>query len=213
MTPQIGPTEGSAGPTAVIGWRFERLTKDLYGKPLTDDIAAVWNDAHMAVVTQPDLHAEDLPSDVHGVPMEVLRTRIGQGRGGAGDIQERFLEIVINLWPLASSGYVGAMSADAWAYTKKGVKAALQGLFHRVRATKVRIDVADDSDDEPFYDDRYVFEPDALDDIDRALDQLAANVISGGTVVRTTTTTSIWDRKSGAWVPQNRIETVTRVGP
>jgi hypothetical protein len=204
----------SETPTAVVGWYYGRVSPASGEWDEIDEVIdAAWKEADMAVITQHDVHADSPPPDVHGVPMDVLRARIGQGRGGAGDIQERFLEVVVNLWPLASSGYVGAMSADAWGYTKRGLKVALRRLFER-GATKVTINVADDARSDDYHDDSYIFEHDDASDIERAVEQLATGAAaSGGIEIRTTTTHSTWDKEAGTWMPQEEIVTLKRITP
>jgi hypothetical protein len=143
-----------------------------------------------------------LSDTVMGVPAEAIGGRM-RGGGGGGVAQEA-VQIFVNLWPLAAAGYVGAVSADAWGLTKKGIAAALKRLLGRT-AVEVAIEVADEGSG--LRDDIYAFDAKDVSDIDRALDAMVGNVVARALVDERTTIEYVWDGAADRWVPASRTRT------
>ena len=156
------------------------------------EVKAVWRDAGLFVLDG----SEPLPDVVQGVPAAAIWGRRG---GGSGGVTDEAIKVFLNLWPLAVAGYVGAVSADAWALTKKGVAVALKALLGD-RASEVTIKVADEGNG--LADDMYKFKSTDLRDVDRALDSMVDNVVVRATFEERTWTQYMWDGRLGLWVPR-----------
>jgi hypothetical protein len=102
---------------------------------------------------------------------------------------------------------VGAISTDAWDYTKKRLAAALKRLLGS-KVQKVTIEVADEGGG--LQDDTYEFVTDDLAHIDRAVDAMAGNVVARGAIEQRRTIEYRWDAANGGWIPVRRVDTTTR---
>ncbi|MBJ7593769.1 MAG: hypothetical protein JF886_02730 [Candidatus Dormibacteraeota bacterium] len=160
------------------------------------DVEAAWRDAGLVVVDREG----DLPGVLRGVPAAAIWRRRGGGAGGG--VEQQALQIFLNLWPLAVAGYVGAVSADAWTLTKRGVSGALKKLLGST-ASKVTVKVADDGDG--LTDDMYEFKASDLLDVDRALDAMVEKVMFRASVAERKWMQYIWDGARGKWVPDPRF--------
>jgi hypothetical protein len=189
----------------VIDWQTIGLSPTDDVKAVGAEVSAILEDAGLVVASKLLSGYDDKEGEVKGVPKQAIGSR--RTGGGAG---QDALELVVRLWPLFLDGYVGAMSQDAWEFTKRGVKASLHALFKR-HAAKVFIQVAD-QDTSGLNDDHY-YEFDASDaaDIDRAVDEMAENELHFDIEERVTSITSIWDAKAKRWRPKEKIKRVRRV--
>jgi hypothetical protein len=166
------------------------------------EIWAAWRDAGIVVLDDQARQSDT----VMGVPSQAIWGRLRGGAGGG--VAQEAVQIFLNLWPLAAAGYVGAVSADAWSLTKKGLAAGLKRLLGRT-ASEVVIEVADEGS--ASRDDTYAFETKDVADVDRALAAMVDNVVARAAVEERTTIEYTWDGAAGEWVPQSRTTSVRRV--
>jgi hypothetical protein len=165
------------------------------------EIKAEWEAAGI-IVLDPRTR-EPLPESIMGIPREAIGGRL---RGGGGGIEQEAIHVFTDLWPLVASGFVGAVSADAWNYTKTRVAAALKRLLG-LKVQKITIEVADEGSG--LRDDMYEFEADDVNDVDRAVDAMVDNVMSRGSVEERRTIEYRWDATNAAWVPVRRVDTIS----
>jgi hypothetical protein len=166
------------------------------------EVKAEWEAAGIIVL---DTWArEPLPESVMGIPREAIDGRL---RGGGGGIEQAAIHVFTDLWPLVAAGFVGAISTDAWDYTKKRLAAALKRLLGS-KVQKVTIEVADEGGG--LQDDTYEFVTDDLAHIDRAVDAMAGNVVARGAIEQRRTIEYRWDAANGGWIPVRRVDTTTR---
>lgn len=163
------------------------------------EIKAEWEAAGIIVL---DLGTQ-LPESVMGVPIEAIGGRL---RGGGPGEQQLAVQIFTDLWPLVAAGFVGAMSTDAWNYTKKRLASALKRLLGK-KADKITIQVADAGDG--LQDDTYEFDTQLMSDVDAAVEAMVRNVLARGAIQERRTVEYRWDARDSAWIPVRRVDTRT----